>query len=86
MFQFGMFELDNGEYAFGTEESQYNSTFHSKKDQQFPVIFARKIKGGYFLTPWGSFTPHQQEVINDTIRYSLEVRQTASHYLPNRCP
>ena len=85
MFQFGMFEFDNGEYVFGTEENQYNSTFHSKKEDRFPVIIVKKTKGKNVLTPWGSFSPHDQEVICDTIRYSLEVRQTAAHYQLSHC-
>ena len=85
LFRFGSLELGDEEYIFGTEEKQYESTYSDQTKKRFPVVIARKRAFDYELTPFGSFTSDEQEMISDTISYTLEVQQTMSHYMLARC-
>ena len=85
MFIFGSFELDDKEYIFGTEEQEYHASFSDKTKNVFPVIFAKKEKTCYVLSPTGSFGPQELELINETITYTMESKHVMSHYTQSRC-
>ena len=85
IFKFGSFEYDSDEYIYGTEQSEYESSFADATKKVFPVVLARREKGGYVLSPLGSFSPKELEMINDNITYTLESQQTMRHYAVARC-
>lgn len=85
VFKFGTFEYNDQEYLFGTEEAEYNSSFSDNTKKVLPVVFARREKNNFVLSPMGSFRQDELEMINESITYALESQQTLSHYLVARC-
>ena len=85
MFKFGSLELGDEEYVFGIEENKYKSTYADKTEINFPIVIARKKASDYELTPLSSFSKDEQDMISDSISYTLEVQQTMSHYMLARC-
>ncbi|MBR6252454.1 MAG: hypothetical protein IKR04_01220 [Clostridia bacterium] len=85
VFKFGSFEFDSDEYIYGTEESEYNSSFSDATKKVLPVVLARREKDSYVLSPIGSFRQKDLDMINDNITYTLESQSTMSHYMVARC-
>ncbi len=84
IFRFGSLEFGDEEYIFGTEESQYEAAY-CDNSQRLPIVIARKRYSDYVLTPLGNFSSDEQDMLRDTISYTLEVQQTMSRYMLARC-
>ncbi len=89
---FGSFEFGDCDrrFIYGTEDSLYNSIFRDDSKIAFPLSFAEvsyssKGQCSMVLKPISSFTNTDLEIIEDSIRYTLESRRVCSHYSMSRC-
>lgn len=85
MYRMGFVRIEEKEYAFGTESTQYLSKMRCRRSKDIPIIIAENTGNRFQLAPIKEFSEKTLSEIVEMIKSSLYAVQVAAKYAPSHC-